>query len=82
MSGPRCPVCRTRRKTWEAVRDHQQRCGHLYACRCGGFHFPHRPGSSACDLSPRNTYYRALRNGVPKNDAEALLWADKLEMMA
>lgn len=50
-------------------------------CDCGGYHFPHRRTGGACIHGARSEYYHALRAGVPKNDAEALLWADKLEKM-
>lgn len=50
-------------------------------CDCGGYHFPHRKGGGACYHGPRSDYFLALRNGVPRNDAEALLWANQLDRL-
>ena len=50
-------------------------------CRCGGYAFPHRRSGGACDHSPLRDYYLAVRQGVPKPEAETLLWADKLEKL-
>jgi hypothetical protein len=55
--------------TWRATR---------LRCDCMGYHFPHRKGGGACDASPRRDYYHALRQGVDKLDALALLSADQL----
>ncbi len=30
-------------------------------CGCGGYHWPHRPGSPCCDSNPMATLHRALR---------------------
>lgn len=50
-------------------------------CDCGGYPFPHRRGGGACYHSPREAYYQALRNGLPGNEAEELLWAVQLEKL-
>jgi hypothetical protein len=51
-------------------------------CYCTGYWFPHRRGGGACDSSPRADYYRAVRDGVPHDEALQLLSADQLERMA
>ena len=58
--------------TWRATRER---------CDCGGYHWPHRKTGGACHHGPRCDYFLALRSGLPKNEAEQLLWADKLERM-
>lgn len=50
-------------------------------CDCGGYHFPHRRTGGACHHGPRSDYYLALRQGVSRPEAEALLWAHQLERM-
>lgn len=51
-------------------------------CDCMGYHFPHRRGGGACDSSPRRDYYHALRCGMDKGEALAMLSADQLERWA
>lgn len=58
--------------SWRATRER---------CDCSGYWFPHRRGGGACEHSPRREYYLALRARMTKADAEALLWADKLELL-
>lgn len=50
-------------------------------CVCGGYWFPHRRTGGACHNGPRSEYYLALRQGLSKPEAEALLWADKLDSL-
>lgn len=50
-------------------------------CGCGGYHFPHRKGSGACEHSPGADYYAAIRAGMTVAEAMLLLSADKLERM-
>jgi hypothetical protein len=50
-------------------------------CQCGGYWFPHRKGGGACDFGPRADYYRALRQGLSKAEAESFLSAAQLEKM-
>lgn len=67
-SWPRCPVCGTRRRTAKQLLDHFRTSGHK-PCTCGGYHYPHRPGSPYCDQRPESGVLRALRDGwEPSND--------------
>jgi hypothetical protein len=59
-------------KVWTATRD---------KCGCGGYAFPHRKGSGACEHSPRHEYYLALRQGATKAEAMELLSVDQIERM-
>jgi hypothetical protein len=34
-------------------------------CTCGGYWYPHRPGSPFCEQNPRAGYYQALRASEP-----------------
>lgn len=60
----RCPVCRTRRTTAVAMREHLRKWeDHDQVCVCGGYHYPHRPGSPCCVENPLAHVNRALRAG-------------------
>lgn len=60
----RCPVCRTRRTTWVAMQEHYREWeGHERLCSCGGYHYPHRPGSPCCTTNPLAHVNLALRAG-------------------
>lgn len=59
----RCPVCRTRRVTFLSMLQHFSKWGHGAACKCGGYHYPHRPGSPCCESNPLAHVHRALRAG-------------------
>lgn len=50
-------------------------------CRCNGYWFPHRRGGGACDESSKVDYYRAMRAGVPKEEAMELLSVADLEKL-
>lgn len=73
----RCPGCRTRRASILALIDHKLKTGHA-ACLCGGYDYPHRPGSPCCEANPAAAYYRADRAGASEEDlmdlAIDLLW--------
>lgn len=56
----RCPVCRTRRKSFMALVQHCIDHGHR-VCTCGGYDYPHRLGSPCCDAHPMAPVYRAMR---------------------
>ena len=60
----RCPECRSRRTTYKAMQEHIKAAGHKL-CQCGGYHYPHRPGSPFCEHNPRSAYYHALRASEP-----------------
>lgn len=64
----RCPACRTRRKDWGLFSAHLQESGHRL-CKCGGYHYAHRPGSTYCERNPMCDLHRASRAGA---DAETL----------
>ncbi len=51
-------------------------------CDCGGYWFPHRRTGGACIHGPRSAYYLALRAGATRSEAEAEMWADKLEQLS
>ena len=50
-------------------------------CVCGGYHFPHRKGGGACEHGLRRDYYLAIRQGLSKPDALALLSVNGLESL-
>lgn len=60
----RCPECRSRRTTYQAMQRHVKATGHKL-CTCGGYHYAHRPGSPFCESNPRSAYYLALRADEP-----------------
>lgn len=41
---------------------HVAETGHKH-CGCGGYHYPHRPGSPYCWLNPMSAYHDAARRG-------------------
>ena len=64
MTGVR--TVKKRRRTLRYWLRHQEQ-----KCVCGGYHFPHRRGGGACDSSPRQAIYIALRGGNPAEVAQA-----------
>lgn len=60
----RCPACRTRRKDHGLFTKHIRESGHKL-CRCGGYHYSHRPGSPCCEANPLSIMYLAARSGEP-----------------
>lgn len=64
---PRCPVCRSRRSTLRALFQHQRIAGHRGPCGCGGYHFPHRPGSPCCEQNPYFQVHQARRAGADRD---------------
>lgn len=50
-------------------------------CNCDGYHFPHRLGGGACQYGLRRDYYRAVSQGMLKEEALTLLSAAALETM-
>lgn len=67
----RCPACRTRRATYESLQAHIDKTGHRQ-CGCGGYHYPHRPGSPCCETNPMATYHRAAREGATDEELEEI----------
>ncbi len=59
----RCPDCRTRRKDWGLFTAHVRDSGHRL-CKCGGYHYAHRPGSTYCERHPLCDLHRASRSGA------------------
>lgn len=45
----------------------------LLKCVCGGYHFPHRVSSGACDHSKTRNIHVAKRGGNPEEIADAIL---------
>lgn len=64
----RCGICGTRRATFVSLLNHKRNSGHNKPCTCGGYHFPHRPGSGCCDTAPYPTLRRAQREGATGDD--------------
>jgi hypothetical protein len=58
----RCPDCRTRRATFTSMVRHLTQTQHR-VCTCGGYWYPHRPGSPCCEGNPRALVNRAVREG-------------------
>lgn len=56
---PRCPCCRTRRRTAAQLLAHMAEQRHV-PCTCGGYHYSHRPYSPLCDLRPESGVLRAV----------------------
>jgi hypothetical protein len=48
--------------------EHKEKSGHRKPCTCGGYHYPHRPGSPCCETNKHPTYHRALREGSSDED--------------
>jgi hypothetical protein len=70
----RCAVCRTRRVGFVALLKHKASSRHLGPCGCGGYHFPHRPGSPLCDEAPYVRFNRAVAaNASPEERVDAML---------
>lgn len=67
----RCPACRTRRATYESLQRHILKTGHKQ-CACGGYLYPHRPGSKCCDQNPMAAYHRAARDGATDDELEEI----------
>lgn len=64
----RCFICGTRRATFLSLLKHRRDKGHDKPCLCGGYPFPHRPGSPTCDSNPYVRSNRALREGATEDD--------------
>jgi hypothetical protein len=58
----RCPACRTRRASYQSMQAHLAATGHTL-CRCGGYHFAHRPTGGCCELNTWGTLRQAQRRG-------------------
>lgn len=56
----RCPDCRTRRRSLIDMQRHVRATGHRL-CRCGGYHFEHRPGSRCCERNPMSPVHILAR---------------------
>lgn len=52
-----------------------------FACRCTGYHFPHRRRGGACEHNSAADYWKALRCGISKTEAMQLLSVADLERM-
>ncbi|MFV0676687.1 hypothetical protein [Variovorax sp. tm] len=59
----RCPECRTRRRDHGLFTQHLRATGHRL-CRCGGYHYEHRPGSPYCERNPMSAALLASRHGA------------------
>lgn len=63
----RCPSCRTRRKDYKLFTQHIQQSGHAL-CKCGGYHYQHRPGSPFCEVNALSALRLADRYGAEDAD--------------
>ena len=63
----RCPECRTRRASFKSLIDHVAKTRHAL-CRCGGYHYSHRPGSPYCETNPLSAILMADRYGATEGD--------------
>ena len=63
----RCPECRTRRHNHALFTRHVQAAGHKL-CRCGSYHYAHRPGSPLCAYNPLSALRLADRDGADEDD--------------
>lgn len=63
----RCPECRTRRKDYGLFPQHLKTSGHKM-CRCGGYHYSHRKGSTYCYENPISAIFHAARQGADESD--------------
>lgn len=62
----RCPVCRTRRTSWDAYVRHCMTCRPV-VCTCGGYPYPHKPATSkCCEQHPMAVLHSAERAGEPQ----------------
>lgn len=58
----RCPDCRTRRRDYGLFTQHLKSTGHAL-CKCGGYHYQHRPGSPYCEKNDMGDVWIAARQG-------------------
>lgn len=63
----RCPECRSRRTTYASMQRHIQASGHKL-CKCGGYHYAHRPGSPFCEHNPMAPALHAWRAGASADE--------------
>ena len=63
----RCPECRSRRTTYKSMQAHIAASGHAL-CSCGGYHYPHRPGSPYCEHNPLAPALHASRAGASSEE--------------
>lgn len=75
----RCPECRTRRRDYGLFTQHLTDSGHAL-CRCGGYHYSHRPGSPFCHQNPYSPALEASRAGVCDEEVEAIASQIALEI--
>lgn len=68
----RCPECRTRRRDYGLFTQHLRESGHRL-CRCGGYHFEHRPGSPFCERNPTGAARLAIRYGATDDEVNEIL---------
>lgn len=53
------------------LKRHIAATGHR-VCICGGYHYPHRPGSPYCTKNPLSIMYLAARSGEPEESLARL----------
>lgn len=73
----RCPACRTRRVSFTTLVKHVHNTGHAL-CRCGAYHYAHRPGGGCCERNPMGALHASRRAGASQDDlldlAAELAW--------
>lgn len=75
----RCPECRTRRRDYGLFTKHLKDSGHKL-CRCGGYHYSHRPDSPFCHQNPYSVALEASRAGTSDEEVEAMAAQIALEI--
>lgn len=64
----RCIVCRTRRASFASMQRHAAATHHTAACTCGGYHYPHRPGSGCCERNVWAELRQAERDSASEEE--------------
>lgn len=59
----RCGACRTRRSDGAKLFSHLLEHPECAPCTCGGYHFPHRRGTTYCHANPKSLLAEMSRGG-------------------
>lgn len=68
----RCPGCRSRRASFVSLLAHVKQSGHTL-CKCGSYHYPHRPRSGCCEKNPMGLVRSAERADAPQYVVDELV---------
>ena len=75
----RCNHCRTRRASVQLFTRHLAQHPECKPCTCGGYHFPHRRGSTYCDSHPLGPANQASRAGATPEEFASIVAELELE---